>query len=66
MNKRRGTRTVMGALLILAALAASPGRSQAQFAGRLQAGHGFGDGYGGMFGGSVGIEFPLLFCQPAY
>ncbi len=66
MNKRRGTRTVMGALLILAALAASPGSSQAQFAGRLQGGHGFGDGYGGMFGGTIGIEFPLLFGQPAY
>ena len=66
MNERRGTRTVMGALLILAALAASPGSSQAQFAGRIQGGYGFGDGYGGMFGGSVGIEFPLLFGRSAF
>jgi hypothetical protein len=56
----------LGSLLILAAVAASPGTSQAQFAGRLQGGYGFGDGYGGMVGGSVGIEFPLLFGQPAY
>ena len=57
---------MMCSLLLLAAVAASAGTAQAQFAGRLQGGYGFGDGYGGMVGGSVGIEFPLLFGQPAY
>jgi hypothetical protein len=66
MHDRRSARIVLGSLLILAAVAVSADTAQAQFAGRLQAGYGFGDGYGGMVGGSVGIEFPLLFGQPAY
>jgi len=66
MDDRRGARIIMGSLLILVAVALSPGTSQAQFAGRVQGGYGFGDGYGGMVGGTVGIEFPLLFGQMAY
>ena len=63
---RWSARALVGLLLILVTLPASPGTAQAQFAGRMQGGYGFGDGYGGMIGGSVGIEFPLLFGQPAY
>ncbi len=65
---RWGARIFMGSLLLLVALAASPGTAQAQakFAGRVQGGYGFGDGYGGTVGGSVGVEFPLLFGQPAF
>ncbi len=51
---------------MLTALACSAGSLEAQFAGRVHAGPGFGDGYGTMIGGSVGIEFPLLFGEPAY
>ena len=66
MEDRRRTRIGIGSLLLLAAVAASPATAQAQFAGRVQAGYGFGSGYGAAIGGSVGIEFPLLFGQPAY
>jgi hypothetical protein len=66
IHDRWGARIFMSSLLILVAVAASPGTARAQFAGRVQGGYGFGDGYGGMVGGSVGIEFPLLFGQPAY
>ena len=66
MEDRRSARIMMRSLLLLAAVAASAGSAQAQFAGRLQGGYGFGDGYGGMVGGTVGIEFPLLFGQMAY
>lgn len=66
MKSRKVVPLPLLALLVLAVLVLTPGASTAQLAGRLQGGYGFADGYGAMVGGSIGLEFPLLFGQPAY
>lgn len=66
MNSRSSRRIAVRCLFGVLVLACTARPADAQLAGRLHAGPGFGDGYGTMIGGSVGIEFPLLFGEPAY